>query len=377
MLKAYHRYIYSFLALIFAASSFAQIDLSENYEMKRGCLYIKNRQLDFGIIHEEDGVQTLKFIGWNIAKDPLVITKLMVSCGCTEVIASKDTLLAGDSVVIYVNYNPKGKSGSFEEPIFAFNTGIPYQVYLGVKGEVIPKPQTIADQYTVDLGNLKMNSAYYDFGFMYQDDIDTFEIKMYNSGDRPIQLKGIIGRPAYILLNNNRSVILPKQEGTIQIIYDARQVNEYGDMIHYLTLVTDDPYVPEVPLNVNAHILERFPRQTRRRKRHNPVSDWNTQEYNYGKILQGDTMRTRFVLRNDGKRPLIIHKIQPSCGCTGVEADKMEISSGDSAVISVAFHTSGRVGEDTKFITVITNDPAHPVSKLYLKGEIVENPNAL
>ncbi|MDX5429436.1 MAG: DUF1573 domain-containing protein, partial [Bacteroidota bacterium] len=146
---------------------------------------------------------------------------------------------------------------------------------------------------------------------------------------------------------------------------------------HYLNLVTDDFYVPEVPLNINAHILEKFPKQTKKRIRKNPVAVWSEKEINYGKILKGDTVKVAYTLKNEGKNPLIIRRIQPSCGCTGAVAETMEIPGGESTVIYVNFSTLGREGDDLKTITVITNDPAHPVSKLYLKGVIVENPNAL
>ncbi len=82
-------------------------------------------------------------------------------------------------------------------------------------------------------------------------------------------------------------------------------------------------------------------------------------------------------MRNEGKNPLIIRKIQPSCGCTASKVDKWEIPAGDSATIEIEFNTLGREGDDLKTLTIITNDPAHPVSKIYLKGTIVENPNAL
>ncbi|MDX5319583.1 MAG: DUF1573 domain-containing protein, partial [Bacteroidota bacterium] len=85
-------------------STWAQIDLSENYQLKKGFLYFSERSKDFGVIQEEDGTQTEVFIAYNIAKDPLIITDISVACGCTEVIQSKDTVAPGDSVKFWVNY---------------------------------------------------------------------------------------------------------------------------------------------------------------------------------------------------------------------------------------------------------------------------------
>lgn len=369
--------LFSLLFLLGASATFAQIDLRENYEMKKGFLYMKERKIEFGTIKEEEGMQTGEFIAWNIARDPLIISDVSVACGCTKVTYDKDTLQAGDSIVFQVSYDPTNQKGKFEKAIFIYNTGMPYQIFLTIKGEVIPREKTVLDQYSMNLGNLRMTSAYHDFGFLYEDDVDTFKIGMYNSGTSPIRIKGITGRPSYIILNSQDLNLEPGEESTIEIVYDARQVHDYGDMIHYLTLVTNDPYAAEVPLNINAHILERFQKQTRWRVRRNPKAVFNEKEYNFGRVVKGDTVKTTFVLKNEGKKPLIIRNIQPSCGCTASKIDKMEIPAGDSAVIQVEFNTLGREGEDTKTLTIITNDPAHPVSKIYLKGTIVENPYAL
>lgn len=369
--------LFSLLFLLGASATFAQIDLRENYEMKKGFLYMKERKIEFGIIKEEDGVQSGEFIAWNIAKDPLVISNVSVACGCTKVTYDKDTLMPGDSVVFYVSYDPTNQKGKFEKAIFIYNTGMPYQLFLTIKGEVIPREKTVLDKYSMNLGNLRMTSSYHDFGFLYEDDVDTFTIGIYNSGTNDIRIKGITGRPAYIILNSQDLNLEPGEESTIEIVYDARQVHDYGDMIHYLTLVTSDLYAPEIPLNINAHLLERFPKQSRRRVRRNPKVAFNEKEYNFGRVVKGDTVKTTFVMRNEGKNPLIIRKIQPSCGCTASKVDKWEIPAGDSATIEIEFNTLGREGEDLKTLTIITNDPAHPVSKIYLKGTIVENPNAL
>ncbi|MHB1278755.1 MAG: DUF1573 domain-containing protein [Bacteroidia bacterium] len=357
--------------------AFSQIDLSENYSLKKGFLYFVNRSIDFGTIKEEDGIRSGTFVAYNIAKDPLVISDVVVGCGCTNVEYSKDTLFGGDSVVITVTYNPVNQKGKFEKAIFVYNNGMPYQVFLTIKGETVPREKTVLDKYSTNLGNLRVTSMYHDFGFLYEDQVDTFRIGMYNAGEQTIQIKGITGRPAYIILNSENLTIKPGQESSIEIVYDARQVNDLGEMIHYLNLVTDDYYVPEVPLNINAHILERFPKQTKRRIKRNPVVHFDEKEKTYGKALMGDTVKMTYTLINKGKNPLIIRKIQPSCGCTSSSADKMEIAAGDSAIITVNFATAGRSGEDSKVITIITNDPAHPISKLYLNGYIVENPNAL
>lgn len=366
-----------FIALLSTTNSWGQIDFSVHEREKKGFLYFKNLSVDFGTFSEGDGIQSGTFVAYNIYKYPLVIVKIQPGCGCTSVEHNKDTIAAGDSLVINVTYDPKNRPGPFNKAIMVYNTGIPHTVTLNIKGEATPRVKTKADNYSIDLGSLKMTNTYYDFGFMYRDEVDTFNVGIYNSGDKPISILGISGRPSYIMMSVPSLEIQPEQEIVLSLIYDARLANDYGDMLHFLTLKTSDPYINEIPLNVNAHLLERFPPQTKRRVKKNPKVRFEQEEINTGKILKGDTAHAVYVIHNDGKRPLIIRKVQPSCGCTLANADKMEIAPGDSAHITIHFNTLGREGDDTKSITVITNDPARPVAKIFLKTTIVENPNAL
>ncbi len=365
------------VVLILPFSGQAQFDLSVHKKHKKGFLYFEEYKKDLGTWNEEEGIRTVQFIGYNVAPDPLVITSIPSGCGCTSISWSQDTLRFGDSVAIEISYDPKGKPGPFEKVIFVYNTGLPYNVMLTINGEVNPRKKTVLDKYPMDYGNLHLTGSYHNFGFIYEDQIDTLRIGMYNSGDSVIHLQGITGRPPFIYTSTPDLIIQPKQETYIELVYDARQAKDYGDMFHFLNLKTDEWYAKNIPISINAHILERFPKQTRWRKWRNPEIFFDKEEYDFGKALQGDTVMVDFKIYNNGKKPLIIRKIQPSCGCTTIDIDKMKIKKGEYATLRVGFYTGGRADENMKSISVITNDPARPVAKIFLKGIIVQNPNAL
>jgi hypothetical protein len=92
------------------------------------------------------------------------------------------------------------------------------------------------------------------------------------------------------------------------------------------------------------------------------------------KIKAGEKVEYDFRLTNTGKKPLIIRKIKPSCGCTAAAPSKSELKSGESTTIHVTFDSTGRSGKDSKSITVITNDPRQPTINLVIHGEIEPAP---
>ncbi len=87
--------------------------------------------------------------------------------------------------------------------------------------------------------------------------------------------------------------------------------------------------------------------------------------HDFGKVPQGPQIEYSFKFTNKGKSPLMIEKVQPSCGCTGATTDgKNEYARGESGEIKVTFHTQGREGHQEKHVMVFTNDPEVPQKDL-------------
>jgi len=62
--------------------------------------------------------------------------------------------------------------------------------------------------------------------------------------------------------------------------------------------------------------------------------------YNYGTINQGSSGSCVFPFKNTGIKPLVINKVNTSCGCTVAEYPKKPIMPGKQGVIKVNYNTS-------------------------------------
>lgn len=93
--------------------------------------------------------------------------------------------------------------------------------------------------------------------------------------------------------------------------------------------------------------------------------------HDFGKVSQGPQLEYSFKFTNKGKSPLIIEKVQPSCGCTGATTGgKNEFAKGESGEIKVTFNTQGREGRQEKNILIFTNDPEAPQKNLRFSCDI-------
>lgn len=92
-----------------------------------------------------------------------------------------------------------------------------------------------------------------------------------------------------------------------------------------------------------------------------PVISFEESEYNFGDITQGDVVEHTFKFKNTGTQPLVIDRIDVTCGCTTPTYSKEPILPGKTGTVVAKFNSAGKLGNQKKAITVHTNagEPAY------------------
>lgn len=87
--------------------------------------------------------------------------------------------------------------------------------------------------------------------------------------------------------------------------------------------------------------------------------------HDFGTIKEVDGVQThRFSFVNKGKLPIIIRRVETSCGCASSKWTNSPVLPNKSAYVEVEFNPSNRPGNFSKVLTVVTN--LHP-SNINLK----------
>ena len=95
-------------------------------------------------------------------------------------------------------------------------------------------------------------------------------------------------------------------------------------------------------------------------------------EFDWGTITQGDKASYVFKFTNTGNEPLIIKNAKGSCGCTVPQWPKAPIAPGEQGEIKVVFSSKGKMGKQSKRVTITANtDPG--MSYLNVKGNIIKD----
>lgn len=90
---------------------------------------------------------------------------------------------------------------------------------------------------------------------------------------------------------------------------------------------------------------------------------WLDSTRDFGKIQEGQQLEVSFRFRNAGSKPLVIERVQPSCGCTVAEQPKEPIAPGAEGQIKATFNSKNHVGINHKTVNVYANmkDDPHPL----------------
>jgi Protein of unknown function (DUF1573). len=127
--KEMKKIIFVFMAILFAtASSFAQEG--------KAIISAEESIHDFGEFKENDGSVSHSFTIKNVGSAPLVVTRVIASCGCTTPEWTKEPIAPGKTGEISVTYDPKGRPGSFSKTISVYSNGKQGSFILTIKGEV-------------------------------------------------------------------------------------------------------------------------------------------------------------------------------------------------------------------------------------------------
>ena len=97
---------------------------------------------------------------------------------------------------------------------------------------------------------------------------------------------------------------------------------------------------------------------------------FDKESYDFGKVTLGKPVSIDFKFTNTGEEPLIISKVETSCGCTVPEYTQTPVKKGESGVIKVTYTPAGAPMPFSKIVT-ITSNAKTSTKVLYIKGETV------
>ncbi|WP_140938258.1 DUF1573 domain-containing protein [Sphingobacterium lumbrici] len=90
--------------------------------------------------------------------------------------------------------------------------------------------------------------------------------------------------------------------------------------------------------------------------------------HDFGNIPQRTPVSHEFKFTNVGDAPIIISKVDPTCGCSVADFSKAPVKPGETGTIKATFNAASK-GPFTKSFTIQSNTKT-PVKTLTVKGTV-------
>jgi hypothetical protein len=105
--------------------------------------------------------------------------------------------------------------------------------------------------------------------------------------------------------------------------------------------------------------LEEIEREEQERANSRTTMSFDKTAVNFGTIKEDTDNKASFIVKNTGTKPLIIEKVDVSCGCTTASKPEKPILPGMTDKIDVVFHPhEGQLDQQNKTVTITANtDP--------------------
>src|SRR5687768_4916546 len=97
----------------------------------------------------------------------------------------------------------------------------------------------------------------------------------------------------------------------------------------------------------------------------------DTADFSFGRLPNDRAVEHVFKVSNTGDKPLVITRVQTSCGCTAAMMESSVIDPGKTGRLRVQFNPKGQKQVVTRTVTVHSNDEVQPALALRISAEVV------
>lgn len=329
---------------------------------------------DFGAFDEEVGTVYCDFRLVNTGAEPMSIFGARANCGCTKPEYPREPIAPGDTAVVRVGFDPKGRPGRFSKYINVDLSTVPQRTRLTICGTVIGSSNTLRSRFPVEAGPMRLRAKALPYGKVYKGSTSGQYIEAYNaSADtiRPV----VTYSPKYIKTIVQPAAVGPGEQFIISTVFHADYTKLWGAATDSIVVLPNGPGSEPIAIETVAIISEDFSSMTPQQLADAPLLDTSTTAIDLERISRTDKpIKRSFEVKNLGKSPLIIRRI--SCPNPAVEVTMKEtkIKPGKSAKVEVTVTPSliGRTELLNARINIIANDPQHPSTMVRVVGELTD-----
>ena len=305
---------------------------------------------------------TAEFQMKNDGNAPLVIERVLSSCGCTTVDYPKRRIAPGENFVVKATYDAK-QMGTFYKQIGICAQGASSPFTLTMRGRVVENISNFDGSYDYALGMLKADAQEVEFDDVNKGDRPVQRIHIFNPTEQVME-PVVMHLPAYLTAQVSPSKVAPHHSAVVSLTLDSKRLHDFGlnQTSVYLGANPGDKISSDKEVVVSAVLLPSFENMTEEQKAQAPQISLSTENLDLGSFGRKKKLKGEILITNTGKSELEIRSMQMFTMGLQVSLGESKIKPGESEKLKVTAVAADLKKARAKRprILMITNDPDHP-----------------
>lgn len=301
---------------------------------------------------------TAEFEMKNSGSEPLIISDVRTSCGCTTVSFPRHAITAGQTFKVTTTYDAK-QMGHFDKQIGIYSNMPGKPMMLSLRGVVVGEIADFKGEYAFQLGTLATDANDIEFDNVNRGDRPFQKIHIKNIGTETAQ-PVIMHLPAYLRAEISPSKVAPGHSATATITLDSYRLRDLGltQTSVYLGSFLGDKVSAEKEITISTVLLPGFESMTAEQRAKAPKMRLSAGSLEMGSFEGKDKKKGEIEITNEGHSVLNIRSIQMFTIGMQVSLNKTEIAPGETAKLKVtALAKEIKSARSKPRILMITNDP--------------------
>ncbi len=304
---------------------------------------------------------TAEFQLKNEGNAPLVIERVLSSCGCTTVDYPQGSIAPGENFVVKATYDAK-QMGTFYKQIGICAQGAQQPFTLSLRGKVVEHISSFNGSYDYTLGALKADAQEVEFDDVNKGDRPIGRIHIFNPTDQVLE-PVVMHLPTYLTAQVSPSKVAPHHSAVVSLSLDSKKLHDFGlnQTSVYLGSNPGDKISSDKEVVVSAVLLPSFKDMTDAERAEAPQISLSTDNLDLGSFNGKRKLKGEILITNTGKSELDIRSMQMFTMGLQVSLSDSKIKSGETAKLKITAVASELKKARVKRprILMITNDPNH------------------
>jgi len=324
---------------------------------------------DFGAFDESPTLVTAHFRFVNDSDEPVAITSVRATCGCTTPVYSTDPVLPGDTATIAVSYDSEGRPGRFSKKVYVRTTASDDRTDLIIKGVVVGSDSSVKGRFPMEAGKLRLRNGAVMFGRLPKGRSKMVFLDGYNRSHDTIA-PIVDYSPEYVEITSVPAHVPPGEQMQFNAYFRSDRCPLWGVVTDSMT-IRSDAGQPPVTIPLVAILEEDFSVLTPGQMQNAPVARLSSDRVDLGIVSPSEPTpyKAEITLVNAGKSPLIVRRIYTDDPDIEISVKDSTIKKGKSTTISISVDPAD-TDVVNKRVTLITNDPVSPTRTIRVVGTI-------